>query len=151
MRAPSGPKCPSGIWVPYRAPISRFHFVIYFFFAGSFGPSNGHPMGTHVGTLWAPTFKIKLNHGNHRSRWIEPQPIKLEFTIYPAELWIYFGGQGHICSQQLAADSHLLHVNFGQNCDSVPSSHPHPCTYFFFLKARRAVMGPAKRGPIWAG
>ena len=22
---------------------------------------------------------------------------------------------------------------------------------FFFLKARRAVMGPAKRGPIWAG
>ena len=23
--------------------------------------------------------------------------------------------------------------------------------FFFFLKARRAVMGPAKRGPIWAG
>ena len=22
---------------------------------------------------------------------------------------------------------------------------------FYFLKARRAVMGPAKRGPIWAG
>ena len=28
---------------------------------------------------------------------IEPQPIKLEFTIYPAELWIWEGreGSGH--------------------------------------------------------
>ena len=25
---------------------------------------------------------------------IEPQPIKLEFTIYPAELWIWGGDKG---------------------------------------------------------
>ena len=45
-----GPQCTSCIWVPYRAPISRFHFVISFF-TGSFGPSNapsgayGYPIG----------------------------------------------------------------------------------------------------------
>ena len=31
------------------------------------------------------------------------------------------------------------------------SGHYCSVIYFFFLKARRAVMGPAKRGPIWAG
>ena len=36
-------------------------------------------------TLWN-TLHTKINSPGG----IEPQPIKLEFTIYPAELWIYF-------------------------------------------------------------
>ena len=37
------------------------------------------------------------------------------------------------------AHSHLVRTGYGINY------------FFLFLKARRAVMGPAKRGPIWAG
>ena len=56
----------------------------------------------------------------------------------------------------LSAHSHLVRTSFGLNYlppASVPSAHPqtHDLLFFFFLKARRAVMGPAKRGPIWAG
>ena len=57
---------------------ARLHLVM-FFFAGSFGPSNGHPIGHPYG----PRFAGPIDPGG-----IEPQPIKLEFTIYPAELWI---------------------------------------------------------------
>ena len=38
------------------------------------------------------------------------------------------------------AHSHLVRTGSGINY-----------YFFYFLKARRAVMGPAKRGPIWAG
>ena len=55
---------------------------------------------------------------------IEPQPIKLEFTIYPAELWIYFWGRGRdgVCTPSRAhiytPDAHIVsvHVCFGLNC-----------------------------------
>ena len=39
----------------------------------------------HVGHTIGTPFTLKLNSPGG----IEPQPIKLEFTIYPAELWIY--------------------------------------------------------------
>ena len=48
--------------------------------------------------------------------------------------WQHISGTG--------AHSHLVRTGSGLNCS---------VDYFFFLKARRAVMGPAKRGPIWAG
>ena len=65
----------------------------------------------------------------------------------------YFGeGVGaHICRrwhQDLAADIDLDRESFGLNYPRTCSGTPH---IFFFLKARRAVMGPAQRGPIWAG
>ena len=51
--------------------------------------------GTHVGTPRGhPLFKNKINLFFEGPIYpggpggIEPQPIKLEFTIYPAELWI---------------------------------------------------------------
>ena len=54
----------------------------------------------------------------------------------------------------IAAHSRLDRALSGLNC-SVPTSqrrrHPFARFIFYFLKARRAVMGPAKRGPIWAG
>ena len=61
-------------------------------------------------------------------------------------------GPTHICRrwhQDLAADIDLDRESFGLNYPRTCSGTPH--IYFFFLKARRAVMGPAKRGPIWAG
>ena len=55
----------------------------------------------------------------------------------------------HITPRDIAADSHLVRTGSGHYCSvDVP---PHAHIFFFFLKARRAVMGPAKRGPIWAG
>ena len=50
---------------------------------------------------------------------IEPQPIKLEFTIYPAELWIWGGageGSGHnrIFWPRLHMFWPLLHVGEGR-------------------------------------
>ena len=47
----------------------------------------------------------------------------------------------------IAAHSRLDRALSGLNYARLFRSH----YYFFFLKARRAVMGPAKRGPIWAG
>ena len=38
--------------------------------------------------MWSPC--NTLNTKTNSPGGIEPQPIKLEFTIYPAELWIYF-------------------------------------------------------------
>ena len=38
-------------------------------------------------TSWA---SMSIYRGPVNPGGIEPQPIKLEFTIYPAELWIYF-------------------------------------------------------------
>ena len=61
-------------------------------------------------------------------------------------------GPTHICRrwhQDLAADIDLDRESFGLNYPRTCSGTPH--ITFYFLKARRAVMGPAKRGPIWAG
>ena len=52
------------------------------------------------------TLTLKLNSPGG----IEPQPIKLEFTIYPAELWIYFG-----FVQSPTAHLDLLLKDLGQN------------------------------------
>ena len=62
---------------------ARFYFVIYFLLRAPSGPLMGTLSGTHVGTpMGHPLFKNKnikpFNIGG-----IEPQPIKLEFTIYP--------------------------------------------------------------------
>ena len=55
-----------------------------------------------------------------------------------------YGGRGEVeAGADIAAHSLLDPEVYGQ-------SYPH-IFFFFFLKARRAVMGPAKRGPIWAG
>jgi len=49
-------------------------------------------------------------------------------------------------TQQIAAHIGLDREVSGHYC----SVHvPHTHILLFFLKARRAVMGPAKRGPIW--
>ena len=48
----------------------------------------------------------------------------------------------HILDAHISLDGELSGLNYAR----LFRSH-----YFFFLKARRAVMGPAKRGPIWAG
>ena len=56
--------------------------MIFYGCEGVFG--GGH---VHMGSACEhPPFTLKLNSPGG----IEPQPIKLEFTIYPAELWIYF-------------------------------------------------------------
>ena len=79
-------------------------------------------------------------------------------------------GGGHMCvacrqpagictPRDIAADSHLHRTGFGHYCLQVDllgwvplRAHVRGApSHFFFLKARRAVMGPAKRGPIWAG
>ena len=54
-------------------------------------------------------------------------------------------GEGWVeAGADIAAHSRLDPEVYGQ-------SYPHILLFFYFLKARRAVMGPAKRGPIWAG
>ena len=66
------------------------------------------------------------------------------------------GGGAHINRTYLqevapgfTADIDLDRESFGLNYPRTCSGTPH--ITFYFLKARRAVMGPAKRGPIWAG
>ena len=64
-------------------------------------------------------------------------------------LQIFCGRAPHI-----AACFRLVNECFGQNCQFWLSSFGCPSARLdlvLFLKARRAVMGPAKRGPIWAG
>ena len=62
--APSGQACmhvgcPMEVHIFRSVPLRDF-----FSFAGSFGPSNGHPMGTHVGTpMGHPLFKNNLVKG----------------------------------------------------------------------------------------
>ena len=58
--------------------------------------------------IWSPlnTFTLKLISPGG----IEPQPIKLEFTIYPTELWIY------LIRTVPTAHLDLLFKDFGQNC-----------------------------------
>ena len=57
--APSGQTC--SMWAPTCTHFARFHFVILFSFAGSCGPSNGYPSGTHVGTpMGYPLLKTKI-------------------------------------------------------------------------------------------
>ena len=64
----------------------------------------------------------------------------------------------------LGGEGRHAHIGAHSRLDHTASGHYYArfgwsgsmCTptstyYFFFLKARRAVMGPAKRGPIWAG
>ena len=103
------------IWVPYRAPISRFHFVkllplrgrhvcmwgapwrctyfARFHFVISFllrAPSGPlmPPSGAYGYPYGHPLKNSSFGRAPIDPGGIEPQPIKLEFTIYPAELWI---------------------------------------------------------------
>ena len=53
-------------------------------------------------------------------------------------------------TQDLAADIDLERESFGLNYPHTYSGTPH--LFFFFRGALWApIMGPAKRGPIWAG
>ena len=54
----------------------------------------------------------------------------------------------------LSAHSHLVRTSFGLNYlppASVPSAHPQTSRLFLFFEGPKGRMGPAKRGPIWAG
>ena len=86
--------------------------------------------------------------------------LSQEFELEHTYLWKGVRREGHLCAHvcrhphlqepQIVACSNLHRKVSGLNC-SVDGSSGAPHAYFFFLKARRAVMGPAKRGPIWAG
>ena len=82
------------MWAPGQGPahICSVPLRDVLFFAGSFGPSNGHPIGYPcghpMGTHFSKQINILLSGHPRDPGGIEPQPIKLEFTIYPAELWI---------------------------------------------------------------
>ena len=67
-------------------------------------------------------------------------------TYFARLILARMGGTG---SQKIVAHSRLNSELSALNC-SVPLRR-FIYLIFFFLKARRAVMGPAKRGPIWAG
>ena len=140
----------------WRSHIRSVPLREFFFSAGSFGPSNGHPMGTHVGTpMGHPLFKKEIISSSRepQNKGLEPIPLqnwipKLSLFEFATFLWEKGrGGVGEgrahaVGGPDLAADIDLGSESFGLN---------YPRIYFLFLKARRAVMGPAKRGPIWAG
>ena len=67
--------------------------------SGAYGYPIGHPCGHPLSNkvIW----RKLIDPGG-----IEPQPIKLEFTIYPTELWIYLVGEhgAHACMQTPEAD-----------------------------------------------
>ena len=86
--------------------------------------------------------------------------IKLSVLIILARIFcsVNFGldgeGVGGGVGAHIAAHIGLDREVSGHYCsvDRCPCAHTHThILLFFFLKARRAVMGPAKRGPIWAG
>ena len=63
--------------------------------------------------------------------------------------------RGAVCkpgsSRTFCLGLHLIWPELNLGFTSLDQGLGTPRLFLFFLKARRAVMGPAKRGPIWTG